>query len=148
MSRVRSIYLVSVWVHVIAAMAWIGGMVLLVAAVMPWMRTLPESERPRLLDSFARRFGRVMWTTFGVMAVTGATNLWVRGVTLSNLIDPEWHATKFGGLILTKIALFLAAAVIGIAHARKVTPAQSRWLGRLSLAISLVIVAAAVQLVR
>ena len=123
-------------------------MVLFVAAVMPWMRTLPEDERPRFLSDFARRFGRVMWTTFGVMAVTGATNLWVRGVTLSNLLDREWYTTKFGHLIAIKVTLFLAAAVIGLLHARQVTPAQARWLGRLSLALSLVIVAVAIQLVR
>ena len=129
-------------------MTWIGGMVLFVAAVMPWMRTLPEPERPKYLSDFARRFGRVMWTTFAVMAVTGATNLWMRGVTMSNLVDPEWHATRFGGLITIKVALFLAAAVLGVAHARKGSPAQARWLGRLSLLLSLVIVAVAIQLVR
>ena len=144
----RWIYLTSVYVHVLAAMAWIGGMALFVAAVMPWMRTLPESERPQFLSDFAQRFGRVMWTTFGVMAVTGVTNLWVRGVTVANLLDPEWHATKFGRLIMIKVALFLAAAVIGIAHARKISPAQARWLGRLSMALGLVIVALAIQLVR
>jgi uncharacterized membrane protein len=31
----RGIYLVSVWLHILAAMTWMGGMVLFVAAVMP-----------------------------------------------------------------------------------------------------------------
>lgn len=144
----RWLYLTSVFLHVIAAMTWIGGMVLFVAAVMPWMRTLAEADRQRLLHDFGRRFGRVMWTTFALMAVTGAINLWLRGVTVTNLLDPVWRATPFGRLIVLKIALFVAATLVGLAHERKVTPRQARWLGRLSLALSLVMVAAAVLMVR
>jgi len=145
---VRWLYLTSVWLHVIAAMTWIGGMVLFVAAVMPWMRSLAEADRERFLAEFGRRFGKVMWTTFAVMAVTGSTNLWLRGVTVANLLDPYWRSTPFGHLVVIKIVLFAFAALLGVAHARKVTPVQARWLGRLSLVLSLVIVAAAVMLVR
>lgn len=145
---VRLLYLTSVWLHVIAAMTWIGGMVLFVAAVMPWMRALPEVDRERFLRQFGQRFGRVMWTTFAVMAVTGTANLWLRGVTVSHFLDPNWRATPFGHLIVIKVTLFLVAALLGIAHRGKISPGQARWLGRLSLVVSLLIVAAAIRLVR
>jgi len=145
---VRFLYLTSVWLHVIAGMTWIGGMILFVAAVMPWMRTLPEVDRERFLQQFGQRFGRVMRTTFGVMAVTGTANLWFRGVTVSHFLDPNWRSTTFGHLIVTKVTLFVVAALLGLAHRRKVSPVQARWLGRLSLVVSLIIVAAAIRLVR
>ena len=144
----RYLYLTSVWLHVIAAMTWIGGMLIFVLAVMPWLRTFAEPERQRFLSEFGRRFGRVMWTTFAVMAVTGVSNLWLRGVTVGSFLDPAWRATPFGHLIIAKIALFLAAAGIGLAHQLKLSPGQARWLGRLSLMVSLVIVALAVRLIR
>lgn len=148
MSGVRVLYLTCVWLHVIAAMTWIGGMVLFVAAVMPWMRTLPEADRERFLRQFGQRFGRVMWTTFAVMAVTGTANLWLRGVRLGQFLDLDWYATPFGHLIGIKVTLFIAAALLGLAHRRMVSPRQARWLGRLSLIVSLLIVAAAIRLVR
>lgn len=147
-AAMRWLYLTSVWIHVMAAMTWIGGMLLFVLAVMPWMRTLEESSRERYLRDFGRRFGRVMWTSFAVLAVTGTTILWLRGVTLTTLIDPRWRSTPFGHLVLVKITLFLAAALIGVVHSRQIAPRQARWLGRLSLVLGVAIVAIAVRLVR
>ena len=48
----RVVYLASVWLHIVAAMTWIGGMVVFVAAVMPYFRQRPEEERARFLDWF------------------------------------------------------------------------------------------------
>ena len=54
----RWLYLASVCLHILAAMTWIGGMVIFVAAVMPWVRCLDEPSRKAFLDAFGRQIGR------------------------------------------------------------------------------------------
>ena len=43
----RGWYLVSVWLHLLAAMTWVGGMIALVVAVVPYLvRCSAESVAP------------------------------------------------------------------------------------------------------
>ena len=54
----RTLYLVSVWLHILAAMAWVGGMLFLVAVLVPLLRT--PAMRPQataLFHGWARAFG-------------------------------------------------------------------------------------------
>ena len=41
----RGVYLASVCLHVLAAMTWVGGMVIFVAAVMPYFRNQDDKAR-------------------------------------------------------------------------------------------------------
>ena len=79
----RWLYLASVCLHVLAAMTWVGGMVIFVVAVMPWVRRLDGQNRQVFLGAFGRRFRAVAWTCYGVLALTGTVNLWMRGVLRS-----------------------------------------------------------------
>ena len=144
----RGFYLVSVWLHILAAMTWVGGMVIFVAAVMPLLRRQDPAVRSAAIAWFGRRFRAVSWVCLGILAVTGLFNLWVRGVRLDDVWRPEWRATTFGQLILAKLALVALAAAISVAHERLATPALARWLGRSLLILGLAIVGLAVMLVR
>ena len=144
----RGLYLVSVWLHILAAMTWAGGMVIFVAAVMPLLRRQDPAVRAASIAWFGRRFRAVSWLCFGVLAVTGLLNLWVRGVRLDDVWRPEWRATTFGQLILAKLALVALAAAISVAHERLATPGLARWFGRSLLILGLAIVGLAVMLVR
>lgn len=144
----RWLYLASVCLHILAAMTWIGGMVILVAAVMPWVRGLDEPNRKAFLDAFGRRFRAVAWTCYGVLAITGTLNLWMRGVRPSDLLRSDWRASLFGQVVIVKLSLFLLVVLVTTVHEHIVARWQARWLGRLSLAIGLAIVAVAIVLVR
>jgi copper resistance protein D len=157
----RGVYLASVWLHILAAMTWVGGMVVFVAAVMPYYRRRPEAEKAEFLEWFGDRFRRVAWTCFAILLATGTFNLWVRGVRLTDLFRPEWRATSFGSVVVMKLAL-VAIAVgvsaahesvmtrvgVSAAHESVMTRAYARWMGRLLLLIGLAIVLMAVLLVR
>ena len=144
----RILYLVSVWLHILAAMTWVGGMVIFVAAVMPLLRRMDSSLRAASIAWFGRRLRTVSWICFGVLAVTGSFNLWVRGVRAEDLWRPEWQATTFGRLMLAKLVLVVVAVALSAVHERLTTPGLARWLGRSLLILALGIVGLAVMLVR
>jgi putative copper export protein len=144
----RWLYLVSVCLHVSAGMTWVGGMVLFVVAMMPWVRRLDPQHRASFLSAFGKRFRIVAWTCYGVLASTGAFNLWVRGIRASDFLSPEWRSSTFGSILILKIALFLLAVAVTTLHESEAVRRQAKWLGRLSLVLGLIIVALAVVLVR
>jgi copper resistance protein D len=145
---VRALYLISVWLHILAAMTWVGGMVIFVAAVMPFLRRQDPAIRAASIAWFGRRFSAVSWMCFVVLAVTGLLNLWVRGVRVDDVWRPEWRATTFAHLILAKLALVAVAVAMSVVHERLSTPGVARWLGRSLLILGLGIVGLAVMLVR
>lgn len=144
----RGVYLASVWLHILAAMTWTGGMVAFVVLVMPYFRREPEQSREAFLRWFGPRFERVSWICLAILAVTGTFNLWARGVQPSDFTRPEWRATTFGQMLQWKLALVALVTVLSATHARMGSRAQARWLGRALLLFGLAIVALAVNLVR
>jgi uncharacterized membrane protein len=144
----RGAYLASVWLHVLAAMTWIGGMVVFVVVVMPYFRRQPEAVKTAFLSWFGPRFRAVSWTCFAILASTGTFNLWARGVRVADFMRPEWHATPFGQLVLLKLTLVGVAVLLTIVHDRTASAASARLMGRSLLLVGLAIVAAAVMLVR
>jgi putative copper export protein len=61
---------VRLFLHVLAATVWVGGQITLVA-LLPVLRAA-GADVPR---AAARSFGRVAWTAFGVLIVTGIWNI-------------------------------------------------------------------------
>ena len=112
----RIAYLLSVWLHVLAAMTWVGGMLTFVAVAMPWARGLSEEGKTAFLHEFGRRLRWITWTAFAILTLTGAFNLWVRGVRASHLFNSEWWAGSFGQLLGLKLLLFVIAMVVLVAH--------------------------------
>jgi putative copper export protein len=144
----RAVYLASVCLHILAAMTWLGGMVVFVAAVMPWFRREPVQVRAAFLQWFGRRFRLISWICFAVLAATGTVNLSMRGVRLDDLLRPEWRGTGFGRLVIVKLGLVAVAAAVTVIHERPTSHAAARWLGRALLLIGVTIVGVAVMLVR
>ena len=144
----RGIYLVSVAMHVLAAMTWMGGMVVFVIAVMPYFRRQPEAAKAAFLDWFGPRFRAVSWTCFAILATTGTFNLWARGVRLGDFLRRDWYATAFGQVVMLKLTLVAVAILLTVLHERLAGARSARWMGRSLLLVGLGIVAAAVMLVR
>lgn len=161
------LYVVSVWLHILAATLWIGGMGFLVLVVVPWLRAGGRKVAGLLLRETGPRFRTVGWACFGVLVVTGTFNLWVRGVRLGSFVDPVWLGSSFGRAVLAKLFVFLVVLVVSAHHdfvvgpratlaieadpaspetARLRTMAQRA--GRFNALMALVLVGIAVTLVR
>lgn len=163
----HTLYLLSVWIHVLAATVWVGGMLFLVLVVVPWLRTGPRTDAATLLRETGARFRNVSFVCFALLLLTGSFNLWMRGIRLSYFGRSEWLLSPFGKLVLAKLGVFLLVLLVSVIHdfvvgpqATKAIAADPRspetalarrraaLLGRINTLLALTIVAVGVMLVR
>jgi uncharacterized membrane protein len=63
---------VAYWLHMLATVLWIGGLVFQAAVLHPALQpTLPTPEQPRLLEAVRKRFQPLAWLSLGALVVTG-----------------------------------------------------------------------------
>ena len=152
-----------VWLHLLAAIAWIGGMLFLSVVLVPVLRCEPfASQKAVLFRAIAGRFRAVVWGAIAVLLFTGPLLLHQRGIPIADPSGwPKILATKLGLvtilLLLTLIHdLILGPRVLQIAQ----IPTESRtrfehslvlwspWIARFSFILGLAVLFAAVVLVR
>jgi uncharacterized membrane protein len=160
-------YLLSVWLHILAATVWIGGMFFLVLVVVPWLRRGDRAAAGAFLRETGERFRTVGWLCFGILLVTGTYNLRVRGVKLSDFASGEWLASPLGRTVLYKLGGFAAVLAVSAVHDFVIGPRaaaaiqrdphspeaeklrrRASLLGRANALLALVLVAVGVMLVR
>lgn len=164
----RALYLLSVWLHIMAAAVWIGGMVFLVLVLLPVVRRrMHEGTAPGLIHWTGLRFRTVGWVCMGFLVLSGILNLALRGIGWSHLWDGGLWRSAFGRILGIKLLLVSAILLLGAGHDFIIGPRatarwqahpsspearrlrrQAAWLGRLSLLLSLLVVALGVMLVR
>jgi len=159
-------YSVSVTLHVLAAIVWLGGMFSLGLVGAPVLRRVePPALRQQLFDKLGRGLRLVGWIAIAVLLVTGVLNLWYRGwLAGSVLLNAAFWATPVGRLLAIKLAAVAAMLVISVVHDFVDGPAAGRaepgsadavrlrrratWFGRLNALLGLVVVIVAVRLAR
>ncbi len=112
----HTLYLVSVWLHIIAATVWVGGMLFLVLVVVPWLRRGGRVDAATFLRETGTRFRNVAWVCFLIVLVTGSFNLWVRGVKLADFGRSEWLASPAGHTVLSKLGIFVVVLILSAVH--------------------------------
>lgn len=165
----RELYLLSVSVHVIAAIVWVGANLVLAIAVVPFLRD-PALRGPvlALLRGAGPRLSRIGWASLVLLLVTGLFNMHVRGLlTVSALAGATTSAigiaslVKLGGIAVIVVLNALHDLVWGPAASdamerdpRGADPETARLrtlarvAGRWGTLISLVLVLAGVVIVR
>lgn len=159
-------YIITVWIHIVAACVWVGGLLFFGLVIVPVLRRLESREGTRVVRALGRQFRPVGWGSLVVLVVTGILNLTARWATPEQLASATFWTTPFGSTLALK--LFLVALVIAAtaAHdvlgARAVASAQkpgaegdaaaqrriASWLGRITTLLALGVVLVAVMLVR
>jgi putative copper export protein len=162
-----ALYVLSVWLHILAATVWIGGMLFLVLVVVPWLRKQDRAVAAKLMRETGTRFRTVGWWAFAVLIVTGSFNLYCRGVRLGDLTDATWLTSPFGRAVAMKLALFVLVLAMSVVHDFVLGPRSTRvaekdprspealalraaasWMGRVNVLLAFAIVALAVIIVR
>ena len=158
-------YVASVYLHLLAAATWVGGIIFLVAVVVPSLKKLDRAAAAPMLRATVFRFRTVGWIAFSVLFVTGLYNLHARGLGWTELTDPAFRATSSGKALLVKLASFAVVVVLQAVHDFSIGPraltametdapeaARLRkttgMIGRINGVVTLVIVLCAVILVR
>ena len=161
------LYIVSVWLHILAAATWIGGMLFVVVVVVPWLRRGDRAQAATFLRETGTRFRNLGWICFAILLVTGVFNLHIRGVHPRDLLSAQWRASPFGRAVALKLLAFAAVLAVSAVHDFVLGPRAAlaverdprspeaerlrRWagrLGRVNALLALVLVALAVFIVR
>lgn len=134
------------FLHVTAAMVWVGGQLLLSAVVLPTLRAQLEPQvRGPLVRATARRFGTLANTVLlPLLLATGLALAYHRGVTLGTFNRPG-----YGRLLGIKLTLVVVSIVLAALHGVVATrdPRRARPLALTGLGSSLLIVVFATALV-
>ncbi|MDH4098240.1 MAG: hypothetical protein OEY21_03000 [Nitrospira sp.] len=152
---------VLVALHILAAIAWIGGMMFLSLVLAPLVRSRKAvPEVMALFRSAALRFRILVWVAIGILLTTGPMLLAQRGIDITN--PATWP-----GIVTIKLGLVTLLLVLTFSHDLLSRPKVSqgsaisaasrtaweqtvvqtaRWLPRLSLLVSLAVVVAAAVL--
>ena len=120
------LYQLSVFLHILSAIVWIGGMLFLALVVVPVTRGLPPAERAALFGAIGRRFRAVGWACIGVLLVTGTINTAYRGVTWENLFTAELWASPFGTTLALKLAVVVVMLGLSVYHDFVIGPRSVR----------------------
>jgi putative copper resistance protein D len=129
------------WLHLVAAITWIGGMLFIALVLVPVARGIKEPQvRARLVQDAGRRFRTVGWVALGLLFATGLANLWVRPYLLA---APRFHA-KLGLVVLALILAALHDFALGPRAGRPgADPSlrvQASWIARINVVVVLVVV--------
>lgn len=121
-------YHVSVTIHVLAAMLWLGGMLFLAVVGAPVLRQVDSASlRAELFRNLGERFRVVGWAAIAVLLITGVTNLWLRGWLHADVILARTFWTEpFGRMLLLKLAVVAMMLVLQATHDLRHGPRASR----------------------
>lgn len=155
--------IVLVWLHLLAAVAWIGGMAFLSLILVPILNDQRfGAQRGALFQTIGRRFRMLVWVTVAVLLTTGP---WLVSLRVGSPFEPLSWPTVLKVKVLLVVCLIALTALhdfwLGprVAHLRREPPASRRaaqtllvrwapWVPRLGLILALAILFLASALAR
>lgn len=161
-------YLFSVWLHILAAAVWIGGMAFVALVLVPVIRQ-PENQRvaASIVHLTGLRFRSAGWFSLALLFLTGGFNLLYRGFDLTELWSGQLWESGFGVILTLKLFFFGLVLLLSGVHDFAIGPRatalwrtdpaspeskrlrqQASWIGRINLLLALIIVALGIMLVR
>lgn len=163
-----TIYFISVLIHILSAIVWVGGMFFLILILIPVLR---NPEYKSIFSTLFRRIGiryrLIGWISLVLLIITGTINLAYRGYGLSDLQSGVIFQGTFGHILLQKLIIVALILIVSLIHDFWLGPRTSAligkdpasleakryrtlasWLGRVNFLMALIVVALAVMLVR
>lgn len=164
----QTLYVICVWLHLIAVAVWLGALVALAFGVLPTARRLLEERAALgLIAALGERLRPLTWGAFAVLAITGALQVALRVEPDALLLDAGFWNAGWGRLLGVKLLLFAALLALAGVHDFRIGPRaadvvssdarsperlalrrRAAWIGRAEFALSLAIVLCGVMLVR
>ena len=95
--------------HLLAASVWAGGLLVLVAALVPLLRDLTPAGRREVLARVIPRFSTLALIAWGVMGLTGVYSAWLQVGNLAALRETAYGQSLTVKLLLLVPMLALAA---------------------------------------
>lgn len=113
-----TIYHLNVFIHVLAAMVWLGGMLFIAVVGAPVLR---EIESPKLRQSLFRSLGVqfrfVGWICIAVLLATGVLNLHFRGLLSAGVLGSAgFWSGAYGQALFWKLLLVGVMVTLAAVH--------------------------------
>ena len=159
-----------VFIHVLAAIIWLGGMFFIALVAVPILRKIePPAKRSEILSVTAKRFRVISWIAISVLLVTGVINAINRGITINLISTGVIFSSHFGKVLIVKVILVLIMVVLSAIHdfflgprltnlmssslynpdslqSLKIRRRYVSWLARVNVFLGILVVACAVML--
>ncbi|QQR90357.1 MAG: CopD family protein [Myxococcales bacterium] len=166
--QLPSFYALTLWIHILAACLWVGGLWFFVLALLPALRReVSITERMHLIKVVGHRFRVVGWISLFTLLLSGSVILWFRGIEWAHLFSSSfWHGT-FGKVLALKLFMYVLVVAFSGLHDFVLGPQATtalrsqpdstnaqrlrRWtglVGRANGLLSLLIIFLAIMLVR
>ena len=108
------------WIHILAAVTWIGGNITLAMIIVPYFRqNLLPIKRIHLLTQIGKRFEPVVWGCVLILFFTGIGNVF-ESLGLSNI-----EANAYMRTLLIKLLLFIILLILTAIHSFVLGPKLS-----------------------
>jgi putative copper resistance protein D len=109
-----SLYILSVWLHILLACIWVGGMIYTAAVVIPFAVKQAPDERQRLIRGQARKFRMIGWTAVVLLVITGVYNATQRYALdgIGGLFDKQ----RVGFWLPRKLEFFVLMVLLVLFH--------------------------------
>jgi len=152
----------NVWLHILAAVIWVGGMLFLSLIAVPVLRHVDSPLlRTDLFRAMARRFRRLVWICIAVLIPTGIVNVLYYGNRAAG--------SPYMTVLHIKLGLVVFLVIMGLFHDFVIGPRAARamsrdglpptgtdllmvrlapWVGRFNLLLGIVILLLAAALTR
>jgi len=159
----HNLYIILSWIHLTAAIFWVGGMLFLSLVAVPLMKGEADpAQAQRWFINAARRFRSMVWIAIGILVTTGI-------FLLSNHLDFSATLSSWPTILIIKLTLVLLLIVTSVSHDRIIGPKVraikqnastewstgdrilvrvAPWIGRMTMILGLAVVLAGVMLVR
>ncbi|GJL60947.1 MAG: membrane protein [Nitrospirales bacterium] len=156
-------YIFLSWIHLTAAIFWVGGMLFLSLVAVPLMkREVDPAQAQRWFINVARRFRSFVWIAIAILVTTGI-------LLLSNHLDFSISLSAWPTVLIVKLVLVVLLIVTSVSHDRIIGPKVRTikqkasaewtstdhvlvrigpWIGRMTMILGLAVVLAGVMLVR
>ncbi len=109
------------WLHIIAAVIWIGGNLMMAMVVVPYFkRSVTPVERIQILSQIGTRFEPIVWGCVLVLFFSGLVNIFLSFPNLAGLAD------VFLRTLLIKLLFFVILIVLTAIHSFVIGPRISQ----------------------
>ena len=96
------------WLHLLATVTWIGGMIFYVLVLVPSMGAIDPPQRGKLVGAVMKRYVPLAWGAIIVLIITGVFIAWYKGS-----LGVSFSST-YGIILFAKHLIILIMIVIGV----------------------------------
>ena len=100
------INIITLWLHYLATVMWIGGMAFNILVLRPSMMILDQNQHPILGNKVLKRFIIFAWLSIAVLVLTGIS------ITYNRIAFEDILSTTYGIVLLSKHIVTLIMVLI------------------------------------